>query len=190
MSDGLLQDLFQGDVNTFPSGTDPAVAAKQAAALQKHLKETKQAEAEAKKQQNATAKKAVAAPKAAATPNPSKIRQLNDTKLHKIRMYFSNPGTAKKLSVKEPKPYPKTEEEIDALISAIEIDLASQGGIEQAGVAFISVVAGFEQFTASGYNPLNLQLSGPACSLTQVMLANKAKWDDLVTEFAIQNAEW
>jgi hypothetical protein len=184
-----LDDLFQSDNASFPSAVDPATSAKAAAALQKHLKEQKAAEAEAKKQSTAAAKAAKAMPKAVAAPTPAQARRTSDVKLHKIRMYFANAGTAKKLSIKEPKVYPKTDEEVDELLRAIEADLASQGGIESASLAFINIVSGFETLTQS-FNPLNLELSGPAVSLTQATIANKGKWEDIVTEFAIANAEW
>ncbi len=193
MSDGgLIQELFQGDLHSLPGAQDPAVTAKLAAAAAKEQKERKAAEAAAAKAQKppgVVRTTAAAAPKSTA-PNPTTIRQLNDAKLHKIRLYFGTPATAKKLSIKEPKPYPKTEEEIDSLLRAIENELASSGGIQQAAVGYLTAINFFEQFTANTWNPLQLDLTGPQITVTQAFVQNRAQWDDILTEFAISQAEW
>jgi hypothetical protein len=40
------------------------------------------------------------------------------------------------------------------------------------------------------FDPLGLKLSGPVATLSGSLAANRKEWDDLITEFAISNAEW
>lgn len=181
-------DLFRMD-DTIPT-EDPAIAASQAKQRAAFEKEQKALAAQEKKMQAEEAKKVkkdMERPghkeKAAAEVSA----RTRENKAHKIRLYYEKLGH--KLSTKAPKTLPTDDAKLDELLASIECELHSNGGIEQAGVAFISGMAAVEQLTAV-FNPLGLQLSGPAASLSSTVAQNKAKWDELITEFAISNAEY
>jgi hypothetical protein len=181
-------DLFQRD-STIPT-EDPGVAANRVKQQQQLKKEQAALEAQEKKRAAEEAKrvkKDMATPgtkeKAAAIVTADK----RELKKHKIRLYYEKLGH--KLSSKPPKTLPSDDAAIDELLASIECELHSNGGIEQAGTAYLSGMAAIEQLTAV-YNPLGLQLSGPAASLSSTVSQNKEKWDELITEFAISNAEW
>lgn len=184
-------DLMQYDNTTMPI-TDPAVEAK---LLKEMEKARKQQEADAKKAEKAQRQRAAPAPKAQADAPPAakhgggtdKAAQKREMKAHKIRLYFAKLGH--KLTVKEPKVYPRTDEALDELLTSIETELHSNGGIEKAGLMYVQAVAGIEQVMPV-FNPLGWQLSGPAASLGQTVMSNREQWEELVTEFAISNAEW
>jgi len=187
-------DLFQKDTSTFPT-VDPATAAALAKQQAQIDKERKSNEAERRKQEaheEKLAKKMNDMPIKA--PTTKQVASSIDKQLaavtlkkQKIKLYFSKLGH--KLSIKEPKALPEDAAKVDDLLTAIETELHSNGGIEQATGLYIQGIFGFEILTQN-FNPLGLKLSGPNAGLTNTIQANRAKWDELVTEFAIANAEW
>jgi len=190
--EAVPDDLLQHDLHTFPRD-DPAVLAKQAqvnAAAERELKARAAAEAKERKQDEAMVKKALA-PKTKAAPSDAnvdtKAARRREMMAHKIRLYYKKLGH--NLTSKEPKTLPKDEEGLAELLAAIETELHSKGGIDYASKLTVGGCAAFEQVTAA-YNPLGLMISGPVASLTKTMEANRNEWDELVTEFAIANAEW
>lgn len=194
--EGLPDDIFQHDVNTFPK-EDPKIAEMRSKAEAAYLKE-KAADDKRKATEIKNLEKAVKATpakkpvetakeaKAAASSAAGDFRK-RELKLRKIRLYFQKLGD--KLSVKEPKTYPKTDEAVDELLAEIESDLHSKGGIQQAGIFYINGCVAIEQIS-NVFNPLGWDLTGPATSLSATVAANRKQWDDLITEFAISNAEW
>lgn len=200
--EGFPEEVFQSDVNTFPRG-DPRMEEMAKAAKAKFDKEVALEQKRAK-QDAAELEKAVKATRAKGTPVPTATAEKTKTaaaakgkpgdeakrynlKLRKCKLYFTKLGD--KIAVKEPKAYPKTEEGIDELLAEIESDLHSQGGIQQAGLWYVNSCVGLEQLSLV-FNPLGWDLIGPATSLAATVAGNKKQWDDLVTEFAIANAEW
>jgi hypothetical protein len=187
-------DLFQQDMQSFPT-EDPRITAelkKQHAEALRQQKAKDAADARDKKQskakEHAAVEKAVAMPvQKPTTVSPAAATRAREVKMMKIRLYYEKLGD--RLSSKLPKTLPKTDEGIDELLATIECELHSNGGIEQASNVYIASLVGFEQFTQA-YNPLGLMLQGPAASLSTTVAGNKAKWNDLITEFAIANAEW
>jgi len=182
-------DLFQGDMQTMPR-MDPAVAerlAKQEKQAEAARKAMEREEAAAQKKERAQVQRAVAMPDTKAKKAAAKSTRDKEMMAHKIRLYFKKLGH--KLSFKEPKVLPKDEEQLRELLTQIECELQSNGGIEQAGQMFVNGCFVTEVVTQQ-FNPLGLMLSGPAASLTQTVQANKDKWDELITELAIANAEW
>ena len=187
-------DLFQKDTSTFPT-VDPATAAAIAKQQAQIDKERKSAEAERRKQElheEKLAKKMNDMPIKA--PLPSQVgntaaKQLAATALkkQKIKLYFAK--LAHKISIKEPKALPDDPAKVDDLLLAIETELHSNGGIAMASDLYLGGVFAFEQVTKS-FNPFGLSLSGPHVGLTGTVAANREKWDELITEFAISNAEW
>lgn len=191
--EGVLEDAFQSDVQTFP-GADPReveAAQKQEAKRMKENAAAEKARAAAAKKEAATVKKIAAAPTAAhkeeAVATDMQRARKRELAAQKIRLYFKHFGG--RLSVKEPKTLPKDDNGVYELLAAIETELQSAGGIQQADALFVNGARGLEQFTAV-YNPLGLMLSGPAASLTATVAANKEQWHETITEFAIANAEW
>ena len=181
-------DLFQRD-STIPT-EDPAVQAARVKQQQQLQKEQAALAAQEKKRAAAEAKKVkadIAKPGDKEKADAAKLTSARELKKHKIRLYFDKLGH--KLSMKAPKTIPDNDAALDELLSSIECELHSNGGIEQAGNGFVSGCAALEQFT-SFYNPLGLMLSGPAASLSSTVVQNRAKWDEMITEFAISNAEW
>lgn len=181
-------DLLMSDIQTFPQ-EDPTITAKIQAAEQKALKAQEAAEkkSRAKEKESGQVAKAQAMPVQRKAVGIDKETRAREMKAHKIRLYFAKLGA--KISVKEPKTLPKTDEGLDELLAQIETELHSNGGIEQAGAAYINLMLGVESIN-SQLNPLGLMLSGPSVSFAATVAQNKAKWQDLVTEFAIANAEW
>ena len=109
-------------------------------------------------------------------------------KLQKINLYFAH--LAHKIRQKAPKELPKSEEDVDALLASIEGELSASGGIEKAGLFVVGMAQGVEHVVANYFNPLGWDLSGPQVGFAAAAAANQKKWDDLVKEFAIANAEW
>lgn len=193
---GFPEEIFQGDMQTFPR-EDPRILESQ----QKQAQAAKKAQAEEEKQAKAEAVKFAKAMKEAPPPKKPAAAKTSgggdksadakrvELKRRKIKLYFANEKIAKKLSVKEPKTLPKSEEELDDLLAEIESDLHSSGGIKQAGLMYINGCAALENITQV-FNPLGWDLRGPKVSFTQTVAANKEQWEELVTEFAISNAEW
>lgn len=184
------KEMVQEDLRSFPT-VDPKVTAqlaKQKADWDKaREKERKEEEAAAKRV--ATAIKPPAKAKAVdvvKNEDGEDIRKLNLLNL-KCHLYFKHFGD--KLSVKEPKAYPKTVAGLQELLNSIQIELSSTGGIKNAGTIYQSGVEAVEQLSLR-WNPLGLMLVGPKASLSATIAANKKEWDDLVTEFAIEHAEW
>jgi len=186
----IPDDIFQRDMQTFPR-EDPAVLAKQAqlnAAAEKQQKAQAAAEAKERKAEEALVKKAMAMP-AKGGSKALDVRAVKQRELmaHKIRLYFKLLGD--KLSTKEPKTLPKDDEGLAELLATIETELQSKGGIESAGKLMLGGAFAIEQVNQQ-FNPFGLMLSGPAASLTSSVAANRSEWNDMVTEFAISNAEW
>lgn len=212
--EGFPDDIAMGDLSSFPR-ENPAVLAAQAkqaaAAAKEEEAERKRQEAALKKMQEMMkadqdgVANASAAPKrgrppksasAAATsgapaaqtlpvvPASEKALQL---KVTKIRLYFQY--LAHKLKIKEPSKYPTDEKGINDLLAAVEGDLCSQGGIQNAANFYVTACGLVEQLTQV-WNPLGLQLSGPRASFEQTVAQNRKVWEETVTEFAIHNAEW
>ncbi len=171
---------------------DPAVAAKLRAEIEKANKAAEQAEKKARGRppgsKNAPKQPTSVQPSsngaAAASAAAMSRRQL---KLQKITLYFAHLGH--KLKQKQPKELPKGDQEIDELLASIECELHAAGGIEKAGVFVITGAQALEN-TMPHFNPFGWDLQGPQVSFAQAVVANQAKWDDLVKEFAISNAEW
>lgn len=191
--EGVPDDLFQSDLQSFPA-QDPRITEELRKKHEKALKAqhaAELAEARERKKEAAAAQKAQQIPTAKerqqAKVDASKTTRARELKAHKIRLYFKK--FSHKLSIKEPKALPKDDEGLDEILASIECELQSSGGIEQAGIAFINVCSGVEKVTEV-WNPLGLMLSGPAASLSQTVAANRAKWDELITELAIAHAEW
>ena len=181
----MPNDIYERDTRTMPA-TDPKAEEKRLKEFEKKQKEQEKLEKAAAKMKPATEKpKPEPKAKAAAPSSDERKRQM---KLHKIRLYFAKLGH--KLQVKEPKVYPKTDEAIDELLLSIKNELESNGGIEKAGMGYLSAVAGFQQFTQQVWNPLNLNLAGPHASFVNTIAGGREQWQDIVTEFAIDNAEW
>lgn len=191
---GVPDDVFQHDVESFPD-KDPRITAELAKQHEKALKEQKHRDAEIAKQlkkAQAAVKRAQAMPVVAKKDTPAvhsaaKEARERELKAHKIRLYFKKLGH--KLTMKEPKTLPRNDDDLDELLASIECELHSQGGIDQAGMLFINGSFAIEAITQQ-FNPLGLRLSGPAASLTQTVAANRDKWEELMTEVAIANAEW
>ncbi len=187
-------DLFQKDMSSFPT-VDPATAAALAKQQAQIDKERKSAEAERKRQEKEEeklAKKMNDMPIRAPTTKQVVIsvdKQMAalTLKKQKIKLYFAKLGH--KLSIKEPKALPEDAAKVDDLLTAIETELHSNGGIEQAAGLYVQGMFGLEILSHT-FNPLGLRLSGPAAGLTNTIQKNREKWDELVTEFAIANAEW
>jgi hypothetical protein len=191
--EAVPDDLFQHDAHTFPH-MDPTVAAKQAqvnAAAEKELKVRAAAEAKERKAEEALVKKSMALPSKTQKANGAavdlKVVKNRELIAHKIRLYYKKLGHL--LSSKEPKTLPKDDEGLAELLANIETELHSKGGIELASKLVLGVCFGAEQLNQQ-FNPFGLMLSGPAASFTNTVQANRKEWDDLVTEFAISNAEW
>lgn len=189
--EGVLEDAFQSDIQTFP-GADPREVEAMQKAEAKRARENAAAEkarVAAAKKEAAVVKKIVSTPVHKPEAEVSEMARARKRELaaQKIRLYFKHFGH--KLSVKEPKSLPKDDSAVFELLAAIETELCSAGGIQQADAMFVHGAAAVEQFTAV-YNPLGLQLSGPAASLSATVAANKEQWQETVLEFAIANAEW
>ena len=193
---GFPEEIYQGDMQTFPR-EDPRIIESQQkqaqAALKAQAEEERKAKADAVKLAKAmkdapAPKKPAAAGKAAAGDRSADAKRI-ELKRRKIKLYFSNEKISKKLSVKEPKTLPKTEEELDDLLAEIEGDLQSSGGIKQAAAMYLTGCGAIEN-GVKVFNPLGWDLSGPKVSFTQTVAANRAEWEELVVEFAISNAEW
>ena len=187
--ENVPDDILQHDLTTFPR-EDPAILAKQAqlnAAAEKEMKARAAAEAKEQKASEALARKAMAMPVKQAPANELRDIRKRELMAHKIRLYYKLLGH--KLSTKEPKTLPKDDASLAELLAAIETELQSKGGIEGAGKLMLGSAFAIEQLNQQ-FNPFGLQLSGPAASLTGSVAANRAEWDELVTEFAIGNAEW
>lgn len=186
-------DLLEHDRQTFPT-VDPRDVEALKKAHQKALKEQAMAdaaEAKARKKEREAVQRTKAMPvveqKKKQSLDKAAATRARELKAHKIRLYFARLGH--KIGLKEPKVLPRTDEELDELIAAIECELQSAGGIEQADTLFLNGCFGFEKLTEQ-FNPLGLMLSGPAASLTNTVAANKDAWHDIMTEFAIAHAEW
>ncbi len=185
-------EMVQEDMRSFPT-VDPKITAqlaKQKADWDKQReKERKEEEASAKRAAaaHAPAKKAAAkAVEVVKNEDGEDIRKLTLLNM-KCHLYFKHFGD--RLSVKEPKAYPKTVAGLQELLNAIQVELSSNGGIKNAGTMYVSGIQAVEQLSLQ-WNPLGLMLVGPKASLSATIAANKKEWDDLVTEFAIEHAEW
>lgn len=131
---------------------------------------------------------------AAAAAQPTKaqsaaaaMKQMHDDNF-KSSLYFARLKHKLK-NVKQPKTMPKTPEEAAALRYSIEMELQGEGGIAQASSMALMAVGGVEQLSRV-WNPLGLQLTGPAISLSQAVQQQQDEWNDLVTEFAIEHHTW
>ena len=188
--EGLPQDVFQFDQQTFPQ-EDPKIREAREKSQQKEKQIRAQEEAAQKKAEREEAiqvKKVLAqhggvVKKPAETPVPVHKRELM---VQKIKLYYEKLGH--KLSSKCPKIMPKSDEGVRDLLAEIEGELQSAGGIEKASSGYIALCAGIEM--ADAKLELGLNLAGPAASFSQTVAASQSKWQDLMTEFAISNAEW
>lgn len=185
-------EMVQEDMRSFPT-VDPKVTAQ----LAKQKADWDKAREKERKEEEASAKRAAALHGSAKKPaaktaevakneDGEDIRKLNllNMKCHLYFKHFSD-----KLSIKEPKAYPKTVAGLQELLNAIQVELSSAGGIKNAAAIYQSGIEGAEQLTLR-WNPLGLMLVGPATSFSQTIANNKKEWEDLVTEFAIEHAEW
>ena len=191
--EAVPDDIFQHDLHTMPHG-DPAVLAKQAqlnAAAEKEMKAREAAQAKERKAEEARVKKAMAMPTGKQRDSQElldmKAARARELMVRKISLYYSKLGH--KLSSKPPKAFPRDDTALAELLAGIEAELQSQGGVEQAATGLIAFAKVVEQVNAT-FNPLGLMLSGPRASLASSIEANRKEWDELVTEFAISNAEW
>lgn len=185
------EEVIQADLKGFPVH-DPAKQAaleRSAKKMAKEREEQQRREERERKRMQKDMKEVQAMPVAKPKPtdSPTAALRRRELKAHKIRLYFANLGH--KIHVKEPKTLPKSEEELDELLMAIQLELQSSGGIEQADQLMMQGCFAVEKLTEH-FNPLGLMLSGPAASLTQTVQANKDKWQDVMVEFAVENAEW
>lgn len=207
--EGFPDDIAMADVASFPRENPAVLAAqaKQAAiAAKEEEAERRRQDAALKKMQEMmgegnsnNAPKRGRPPKTAAAagtsgapaaPTPATLaasEKALQLKLTKIRLYFQY--LSRKLKIKEPSKYPTDERGINDLLAAVEGDLCSQGGIENASNFYVSACGIVEQITQV-WNPLGLQLSGPRASFAQTVAQNRKVWEETVTEFAIHNAEW
>ncbi len=191
--EGVPDEMFQSDTQSFPR-EDPRITADLAKQHAQALKQQKAEDAEmakTRKREEVQVKKALAIPTVMQRQDAVKhasrgVRERELTAL-KIRLYFKK--LSHKISMKEPKTLPKDDAALLELLATVECELQSNGGIEQAGAMFVNGCFALEAVTQQ-FNPLGLMLSGPAASLTQTVAANKDKWDELITELAIANAEW
>ena len=183
--EGLPKDIFDHDVKTFPT-KDSEMAAK-LDAQRKKAAENEQKEKAKRGRPPKSQTQQKSAPPPPTEPVGSKRKGSIAQKTQKIRLYFHY--LSHKISFAEPKPYPQTHDGLDEVLDKIECQLHGEGGIEKAGVLYVSATAGLEELTKI-INPLGWQLSGPAVSLKAAVAANEEKWKDLVKEFAIENASW
>lgn len=188
---GVIDELVSKDVNSFPR-EDPAILAARAKQMledEKIRKEHERQRKQEEKEEAAQVKKAAAtkAPVRAVEASPKQQAAARELKAMKIRLYFRH--LKHKIGIKEPAKLPTEDAELDSLLLSIEAELQSAGGVEIASNIYTGGVSAFEALTQH-YNPLNLHLSGPVASLAGTVQANKKQWDELVTEFAISNAEW
>lgn len=189
---GVIDELVSKDVNSFPR-EDPAVLAARAKQMvedDKIRKEEERRRKQEEKEEAAQVKKLAASNKPAAQPvakDPKRQAAEREMKAMKIRLYFRH--LPHKIGFKEPKVLPSDDAGLDSLLLSIEAELQSAGGVDIASNMFIGFFGTLEAVTQH-YNPLNLHLSGPAASLAGTVQANKKQWEEMVTEFAISNAEW
>lgn len=174
--------MYQHDAHSFPR-EDPVIAAKLAAEIQKAQKAEEAAQRKVAKERVATAKPTPTTKQQPLENNDKKITLMH----HKIRLYFQHFGD--RLVTKLPKSLPRDEAASKELLDSVEAELHSKGGIDQAANMYVNGVVAAERITQV-WNPLGLKLSGPAASFSQTVVANREKWNELVTEFAISNAEW
>lgn len=197
-NNSLPGDIVSSDLNTFPGVQDPVLVEKARKAAERvEAERAKQADKSRKaaqailkdmeQEKAATAKKQPAPKKEAGSSGVGADARRRELKVRKCKLYFAKLGD--KLSTREPKAYPKTEEGIDELLAEIEADLHSAGGIQQAGLFYVNGCVAVEQ-ASHVFNPLGWELSGPVTSLGATVASNRAQWEDLVTEFAISNAEY
>lgn len=108
--------------------------------------------------------------------------------VRKIHQYQEKLGHL--LTSKPPKVSVKTDvDRLREVLYNVETDIAMRGAIENAGAMYMNAMVLLEQSTQV-FNPLGLQLAGPAAGLANTVAANKARWDDIVTEVAIKYGEW
>lgn len=170
------EELFERDVHTMPAA-DPA-------ALKRMMEDAKK--------QLAEDEKAAVIPKGVKAAAKTKVAVSTDEKkmestVRQIRLYFAK--LPHKISIKEPKSYPKTLAGAQELLWQIQAELRSNGGIEKAAAAYGVACQAIERMT-DFINPLGWELHGPAASFSETVLLNQKQWQDLVTEFAIENHEW
>jgi hypothetical protein len=184
-------DLFMHDVQTMPM-EDPAIAAKLRAEIEKANKVQEAAEKKARGRPPGTKnapKQPASVPASTNGAAASGAAALNrrNIKLQKITLYFAHLGH--KIKQKQPKELPKGDQEIDELLASIECELHAAGGIEKASVFVVTGAQAVENLMPH-FNPFGWDLSGPQVSFAAAVAANQKKWEDLVKEFAISNAEW
>ena len=173
--EGFPQDISTNDLSTFPGKAAP----------------TKKRPSVPKKQREPENLTKVQIEKAEELTNDVKLTQTVDKRLamrRKIQQYQDKLGHL--ISYKVPKLTEKSSfEKVQEALYNIETDLAMRGAVDGAQQMYINAIVGLEKLT-NAFNPLNLHLSGPQISLTSVIAANKERWDDMVTEVAIQYSEY
>lgn len=186
----VLDDLAKADMTSFPK-EDPADLQRRAKLMVEEDKMRKEQEKERKAAEKAEAvavKKAQTIKPVATKAEPVPPANADTINRVKVRLYYQH--CAAKLQSKEPKNLQSIGgKELADLLASIEGELQSHGGVEVASNGFIGAVGAFEVLTQT-WNPLGLHLSGPAASLSQTVQTNRKVWDEVVTEFAIANAEW
>lgn len=179
-----IADLARMDMQSFPT-EDPKAAAKRHKELEKQRKEDERARKQPSKRAQALGEKPT--PKAKAEP-----AELNDVDrervilTRKITQYFAK--LKHKISVSKPRAMPTDVAKLRQLCLAIETDLSASGGVDACATMYLNGCAAVERLAP--LLPWDIQLSGPAASFTGTVMANKAQWDDLITEVAIQHSEW
>jgi len=202
----LPDDLFQHDVQTFPT-EDPKIVELKRKAAEQEKKRQKQDELERERERKKEAaqvkkvmqqhgveaepaKRVTRGKKTAAPPSADEMEAKAAKRRHlmaqKIRLYWDKLGH--KLQGNPPKSLPKSEEQLSDMLADIESQLCSNGGIEQAGALYINGCMAVEKI--STMFDIGFDLSGPAVSFSATVAHNKKEWADLVTEVAISNAEW
>lgn len=178
-------DIGRADLDSFPRG-NPVEDAKRKKAIEKKRKEDKAA----KKTVDDVAKKMGPKPKAT-RGRPPKVKVDADNRQRviikrKITQYYAK--LSHKISIPKPRALPDDLGKLQDLCLAIETDLAAAGGVDACTAFFINGCQVVER--VAPMLPFDIRLGGPVVSFSAAMLANRAAWDDLITEVAIQHSEW
>lgn len=172
-----VADIARDDFTSFPKA-DPKAVEKKAKQRAKQEKESKQADA--------TAKKLAKKPRATTAKSFTDVERERVILIRKCTQYFSK--LKHKITIAKPRSWPSDIKQLRQLVLSIETDLASSGGIESASAMYITAVDALER--VSPFLPGDIRLAGPQASLKGTLLANRDKWEDLITEVAIQHCEW
>lgn len=168
-----MDDIAIHDLKTFPS-EDPQAAARRKKEIKQHDKEHRTPSAK----EFANATKRTVKESAAAPPAMQEVAMLK----RKILLYFDKLGD--KISTKKPRKLSNDVRELRQLKDAIELELNSAGGIEQAKAAYMTGVATVERLHP--LLPFDVRLYG----LTKTIQQNQKVWNDMLVQFSIEHAEW